>query len=64
MKAQAITQTPETVQTFTVPPHICRDESVRELEGHRFTGWRCRYCLRPTAGPSGGLVATDLEVTA
>lgn len=36
---------------YVVPVHDCRAESVQELDGWRFDGYRCRYCLRRTAGP-------------
>ena len=50
-----------TLGAHAVPAHDCRDESVRDLDGWRFEGWRCRYCLRRTPGPSAVLAITDQE---
>lgn len=48
------TATPPVRTIHVVPrPHDCHAESVRELEGWRFDGYRCRYCLRRTPGPRG-----------
>ena len=50
-----------TSATIPTPAHFCRDESVKDLEGWAFDGWRCRYCLRRTSGPAYTLTATRPE---
>ena len=52
-----------TSATIPTPVHFCRDESVKELEGYTFSGWRCRYCLRPTPGPHYTLTANPPGAT-
>lgn len=48
-------------QTLPIPVHVCKDESVRGMEGWAFDGWRCRYCLRRTPGPEYVLEPGNVE---